>query len=58
MNPGVSQVMLGLVAIVGGILALKGAGSGIGWVIFVLGLVVAIRGGIVLSQSGAKEIGN
>ena len=58
MNPGVSQVMLGLTAIVGGILVLKGAESGIGWVIFVAGVIVAIRGGIVLSTSGAKEIGN
>jgi hypothetical protein len=58
MNPGVSQVMLGLVAVVGGILVLKGAGSGIGWIVFAAGLVVAIRGGIRLSQSGAKEIGN
>jgi hypothetical protein len=58
MNPGVSQVMLGLTSIVGGILVLKGAESGIGWLIFAAGLVIAIRGGIVLSQSGAKEIGN
>jgi hypothetical protein len=58
MNPGVSQIMLGLVAVVGGILTLKAAGSGIGWIVFVLGLIVAIRGGIALSQSGEKEIGN
>ena len=58
MHPGVSQIMLGLVAIVAGILVLKGAGSEIGWLVFVLGLAVAIRGGIQLSQTGAKEIGN
>jgi hypothetical protein len=58
MNPGVSQIMLGLVAILAGILVLKAAGSEIGWLVFVLGLAIAIRGGIQLSQSGAKELGN
>jgi hypothetical protein len=58
MNPGVSQVMLGLVTLVVGILVIKGAGSDIGWLVFVAGLAIAIRGGIVLSLSGAKEIGN
>ena len=58
MNPGVSQIMLGLGAVVAGILVLKGAGSEIGWLVFVLGLAIAIRGGIQLSQTGEKEIGN
>jgi hypothetical protein len=58
MNSGVPQVMFGLVTLVAGILVLKGAGSGIGWLVFVAGVVIAIRGGIVLSTSGAKEIGN
>ena len=58
MNPGVSQVMLGLIVLVGGILVIKAAGSDLGWLVFVAGLVVAIRGGIVLSTSGAKELGN
>jgi hypothetical protein len=58
MNPGVSQVVLGLVCVVGGILVIKGAGNDLGWLVFVAGLVIAIRGGIVLSESGAKEIGN
>ena len=58
MNPGVSQVMLGLVAVIGGILVIKGAGSDIGWLVFLAGLAIAIRGGIILSTSGAKELGN
>ena len=58
MNPGVMQVMFGLVTLVAGILALKAAGSGIGWIVFVAGIAIAIRGGIILSKSGAKEIGN
>ena len=58
MNPGVSQVMLGLGAVIAGIFVIKGAGSDLGWLVFVAGLAIAIRGGIVLSTSGAKEIGN
>jgi hypothetical protein len=58
MNPGVSQIMLGLGAVLAGILALKAAGSELGWLLFVAGIALAIRGGIQLSQTGAKEIGN
>ncbi len=58
MNPGTGQVMFGLVCIVGGILVIKGAGSDLGWLVFVAGLVAACAGGIRLSQSGAKEVGN
>ncbi len=59
MNPGVSQVMLGLAVIVGSILVIiKGIENDFGWIVFVAGVALAIRGGIVLSVSGAKEIGN
>jgi hypothetical protein len=58
MNPGVMQVMLGLVCIVGGAVIFKAFGSDLGWVVFLAGIVAGCRGGIVLSQSGAKEIGN
>jgi hypothetical protein len=58
MNPAVIQVMLGLVCIVAGAVIFKLAGSDVGWLVFVVGIAVAVRGGIVLSQSGAKEIGN
>ena len=58
MNPGVTQIMLGLLCIIGGILTIKGAGSDIGWIVFLAGIVFACAGGIRLSQSGAKELGN
>jgi hypothetical protein len=58
MNPGVSQIMLGLGAILGGIVLIKGLGIDLGWLLFVAGVALATRGGILLSQSGAKEIGN
>ncbi|MGO8998042.1 MAG: hypothetical protein ACLQVI_32370 [Polyangiaceae bacterium] len=58
MNPGVTQVMFGLLCLVGGILIIKGAESGIGWLVFVAGIVIGCAGGIRLSQSGAKEVGN
>jgi len=58
MNPAVTQVMLGLVGIVGGAVIFKGFHSDLGWLVFVLGIIVGVRGGIILSQSGAKEIGN
>jgi hypothetical protein len=58
MNPAVTQVMLGLICIVGGAVIFKGFGSDLGWLVFVAGIVVGCRGGIILSQSGAKEIGN
>jgi hypothetical protein len=58
MNPGVMQVMFGLVCIVAGALVVKGADSGFGWLIFIAGIAIGCAGGIRLSQSGAKEIGN
>ena len=58
MHPGVSQIMLGLLCIVVGILIIKPMGQDWGWLVFVVGLVVANKGGIELSLSGAKEIGN
>jgi hypothetical protein len=58
MNPGVMQVMLGLLCLIGGILVIKVAESEIGWLIFLGGIALGCAGGIRLSQSGAKEIGN
>ena len=58
MNPAVTQVMLGLVLLVGGAVIFKGFGSDVGWLVFIAGIVIGCRGGITLSQSGAKEIGN
>ena len=58
MNPGVMQVMLGLLCLIGGILVIKVAESDIGWLIFLAGIALGCAGGIRLSQSGAKEIGN
>ena len=58
MNPGVLQVMFGLLCLIGGILVIKAADSAIGWLIFLAGIAIACAGGIRLSQSGAKEIGN
>ncbi len=58
MNPGVPQVMVGLLSIVAGILIIKALGNDWGYLVFLFGIVLASKGGIVLSQSGAKEIGN
>jgi hypothetical protein len=58
MNPGVMQVMLGLLCLIGGILVIKVAESDVGWLVFLVGLALGCAGGIRLSQSGAKEIGN
>ncbi len=58
MHPGVPQVMVGLVTIVAGILIIKALGNDLGYLVFLFGIVLASRGGISLSQSGAKEIGN
>ena len=58
MNAGVPQVMFGLLCIVGGALIIKGLGSDLGWLVFLVGIVLGCRGGIFISQSGAKEIGN
>jgi hypothetical protein len=52
------QVMFGLVCIVAGALVVKAADSGFGWLIFIAGIAIGCAGGIRLSQSGAKEIGN
>jgi hypothetical protein len=58
MHPAVPQIMFGLLCIVVGILIVKALGNDLGWFAFVFGLAVASRGGILLSQSGEKEIGN
>ncbi len=58
MNPGVPQVMFGLVLIVAGILVIKALGNDLGWIVFVAGVASGCAGGIRLSQSGAKEVGN
>jgi hypothetical protein len=58
MHPGVPQVMLGLLCIVGGVLVVKLLGNEYGWLVFLLGGALAIRGGIALSQSGQKELNN
>ncbi len=58
MNPGVSQIMLGLATVLAGILVVKAVGNDFGYLIFLAGIVLASRGGIMLSQSGAKELGN
>jgi hypothetical protein len=50
--------MVGLLTIVGGILIIKALGNDWGYLVFLLGIILATKGGIVLSQSGAKEIGN
>ena len=58
MHPGVPQLMLGLLCIVGGVLIVKALGNELGWILFVAGVALGCRGGISISQSGAKEIGN
>ncbi len=58
MHPAVPQIMFGLLCIVVGILIIKAIGNDLGWIVFVFGLVVAARGGILLSQTGEKELGN
>ena len=58
MNPGVPQIMLGLLLIVAGILVVKALGNELGWILFVLGAALAARGGILLSQSGERELKN
>jgi hypothetical protein len=58
MNPAVGTLMFGLLLIVGGIFVIKAAGSDVGWLIFAAGVVAGCAGGIRLSQSGAKEVGN
>jgi hypothetical protein len=57
MNGGVPQIIAGLVCIVVGSLVIKTV-SDLGWLIFLLGVILGCRGGIQISQSGAKEIGN
>ena len=58
MHPGVPQIMLGLLCIVGGILITKALGNDWGLLVVLLGIVLGCSGGIGLSQSGAKELGN
>jgi hypothetical protein len=58
MNPGVPQVMFGLLLIVAGILVIKALGNDLGWILFAAGVAAGSAGGIRLAQSGAKEVGN
>ena len=58
MHPGVPQIMLGTVLVLGGILVVKALGNDLGYLVFFLGIALGCAGGISLSQSGAKEIGN
>ena len=58
MHPGVPQIMLGLLLIVGGIFIVKLLDNNWGFLVFLLGIVIGCRGGMAISQSGAKEIGN
>jgi hypothetical protein len=58
MHPGVPQVMVGLLTIIVGIFIIKLLGNDWGYLVFLLGIVLGVKGGISLSQAGAKEIGN
>jgi hypothetical protein len=58
MHPGVVQIMAGLALVIAGILVVKVIGNDLGLVVFFGGLALAIAGGIALSQTGEKEIGN
>lgn len=58
MHSGVPKIMGGLVLVIAGILVLKALGNDLGLLVFFVGCAVAIAGGISLSQTGAKEIGN
>jgi hypothetical protein len=58
MHPGVPQIMLGLLCLVGGVLVIKVLGNELGWLLFLFGIFIGCRGGISISQSGGKEIGN
>jgi hypothetical protein len=58
MHPGVAQIMLGLACLFGGVLIVKVLGNDWGWLVFVLGAIVGNKGGIDISSSGMKEIGN
>jgi hypothetical protein len=58
MHPGTVQVALGLAILFAGILVIKALGNDLGWVVFLAGVVLACKGGIELSWSGAKEVGN
>jgi hypothetical protein len=50
--------MLGIAAIVAGVLVVKVLGNEMGWLVFLVGCAIGLKGGIALSYSGAKEIGN
>lgn len=50
--------MVGILFLVAGVLVVKMLGNELGWLLFLLGAFVGCRGGIQLSQMGAKEIGN
>jgi len=58
MHPGVAQVMLGIACILAGVLIVKVLGNEWGWLVFLLGAIIGNKGGIDISHSGAKEIGN
>jgi hypothetical protein len=58
MNPAVGTLMFGLLLIVAGIFVIKAVGNDFGWLVFAAGVAAGCAGGIRLSQSGAKEVGN
>ncbi len=58
MHPAVPQIMVGLFCVVAGILVVKALDNDLGFILFVAGIVLACRGGIQLSQVGAKELNN
>ena len=58
MHSGVPQIMLGILSLVAGVLVVKMLGNELGWLLFLFGAVIGCRGGMQLSSSGAKEIGN
>jgi hypothetical protein len=58
MHSGVPQIMLGILLLVGGVLVVKLVPSEFGWLLFLAGAFIGCRGGISISASGQKEIGN
>jgi hypothetical protein len=58
MHSGVPQIMLGLLLLVGGVLVVKVLDNELGFIVFLLGVVLACRGGMAISASGQKELRN
>ncbi len=58
MHPGVPQIMLGLLCVVGGVLIVKALDNDLGFILFVAGIVLGCAGGISISKSGAPEMTN